>query len=242
MFGGGGRKRMKLEMAGATHAGSARDHNEDAFGLDEELPAAVLADGMGGLSRGEVASATVVRSVLEGLRSGSTPEDAIRAAHRDILMDSKGSTQRMGATAVVLTVHDGQLRIHWVGDSRAYLLRGNDFHPVTRDHSLVQGLIDAGAITEREAESHPNRNVVTRAVGVEDSGHLEIDQVAPEVRAGDRLLICSDGLNGYLPQERIVSVMRGHNENQDAADALIAATLEETEAGDNISVICVTIA
>ena len=233
---------MKLDMAGATHEGSARDHNEDAIGVDKELPAAVLADGMGGLSRGEVASATVVRSVLEGLRAGKDARESLLAAHRNILTDSPDPTQRMGSTAVVLTIREGQLMTYWVGDSRAYLLRGDAMRLISRDHSLVQGLIDAGAITEKEAESHPNRNVVTRAVGIQESGPPEIDEIAIDARPGDRLLICSDGLHGYLPEARIASILREHVDNQQAADALVAATLAETEAGDNVSVICVTVA
>lgn len=232
---------MKLDIAGATHEGSARDHNEDAIGVDKELPAAVLADGMGGLSRGEVASATVVRSVLEGLRGGQDARQSLLSAHRDILMDSPDSAHRMGSTAVVLTVREGQLVIFWVGDSRAYLLRGDSMQLISRDHSLVQGLIDAGAITEQEAESHPNRNVVTRAVGIQESGPPEIDEIAVDTQPGDRLLICSDGLHGYLPQDRITAILREHADNQQAADALVAATLAETEAGDNVSVICVTV-
>lgn len=233
---------MKLDMAGATHEGSARDHNEDAIGVDEALPAAVLADGMGGLSRGEVASATVVRRVLDGLRSGESARDALLSAHRDILKDSVDSAHRMGSTAVVIALSDGKLRAYWVGDSRAYLLRGANMQLISRDHSLVQGLIDAGAITEKEAESHPNRNVVTRAVGIQESGPPEIDEITIDARPGDRLLICSDGLHGYLPQDRIASILREHADNQQAADALVAATLAETEAGDNVSVICVTVA
>lgn len=233
---------MKLDMAGATHEGSARDHNEDAIGVDDELPAAVLADGMGGLSRGEVASATVVRSVLEGLRAGKDARESLLSAHRNILMDSPDSAHRMGSTAVVLTLSGGKLVTYWVGDSRAYLLRGDSLQLISRDHSLVQGLIDAGAISEQEAESHPNRNVVTRAVGIQESGPPEIDEITVVARPGDRLLICSDGLHGYLPEDRIASIFREHADNQQAADALVAATLSETEAGDNVSVICVTVA
>ena len=192
--------------------------------------------------RGEVASATVVRSVLEGLRAGKNARDALLAAHRNILMDSPDSAHRMGSTAVVLTMHEGKLLAYWVGDSRAYLLRGDSLQLISRDHSLVQGLIDAGAITEQEAESHPNRNVVTRAVGIQESGPPEIDEITVDARPGDRLLICSDGLHGYLAQGRIVAILREHQDNQRAADALVAATLAETEAGDNVSVICVTVA
>lgn len=232
---------MKLQMAGDTHMGAVRDHNEDAVGVDSDLPAAVLADGMGGLARGEVASDTVVNCVLAALRDGDDPERALQKAHQQILAEAAGATERMGATAVVVTSAAGKLHTHWVGDSRAYLLRNRVLQAVTRDHSLVQGLVDAGAITESEAESHPNRNVVTRAVGIQENAGLEIDHVALDVRRGDRLLICSDGLHGYLPEKRILALLLEHSDDKKAVDALIAATLSETEAGDNISVICLTI-
>ena len=233
---------MNLDMAGATHAGNIRDHNEDAFGVDKALPAAVLADGMGGLSHGEVASETVVSRVMEGLRNGDSASAALRAAHEEILRVSVGAAQRMGSTAVIVTRSEGRLTIHWVGDSRAYLLRGGELRLLTRDHSLVQGLIDAGANTETEAESHPNRNVVTRAVGIQDVEQLEIDHVDLDARSGDRLMICSDGLHGFLPHARIAALLQEHDDNQKAASALVEATLQETEAGDNVSVICVTVA
>lgn len=232
---------MKFNIAGATHPGGTRSHNEDAYGIDETLPAAVLADGMGGLAHGEVASTAVVDRVLEGLRAGIPAHDALVKAHDDILSQSSGQAQRMGSTAVVLTVDDDGPRIHWVGDSRAYRLRAGSLKPVTRDHSLVQGLIDAGAITESEAESHPNRNVVTRAVGVRDNGPLQVDEVRPELRTGDRLLICSDGLHGYLPEARITEILARTDDDRAAAESLIEATLNETEAGDNITVICATV-
>lgn len=232
---------MNFDLAGATHEGKARDHNEDAFGINVDLAAAVLADGMGGLSHGEIASQTVVKCALEGLADGGTAESAIRAAHQEIIRAAAGSAQRMGSTAVVARAARNKVDIYWVGDSRAYLFRNGTLAPVTKDHSLVQGLIDAGAITEAEAEHHPNRNVVTRAVGIDDNGALDIDHVEVDTRSGDRLLICSDGLHGYLPHNRMTAILGEHKSNQAAADALITATLQETEAGDNVSVVCLTV-
>ncbi|MHA7832888.1 MAG: PP2C family protein-serine/threonine phosphatase [Algiphilus sp.] len=228
-------------MAGATHEGKVRDHNEDAFGIDATVPVAVLADGMGGLAHGEVASNAVVRHALAGLKDGQSADEAIRSAHREIIDAAAGSAQRMGSTAVVACPAAKSIRIHWVGDSRAYLYRKGHLSLLTRDHSLVQGLIDAGAITEAEAEHHPNRNVVTRAVGIDDNGHVDIDHIDVDVRSGDRILICSDGLHGYLPHDRMTSILGNHKSNQAATEALVAATLEETEAGDNVSVICLTV-
>jgi len=232
---------MDFDLAGATHEGKARDHNEDAYGINADIAAAVLADGMGGLSHGEVASQTVVKCTMDGLVDGDTAESAIHTAHHEIIRAAAGSAQRMGSTAVVLRAAPSKVDIYWVGDSRAYRFRDGTLSPLTRDHSLVQGLIDAGAITEAEAERHPNRNVVTRAVGIDDNDGLEVDHIAVDTRSGDRILMCSDGLHGYLAHDRITAILGEHKSNQAAADALITATLQETEAGDNVSVVCLTV-
>ncbi|MCR9090743.1 protein phosphatase 2C domain-containing protein [Algiphilus sp.] len=232
---------MDFDLAGATHEGSVRDHNEDAYGIDETVPVAVLADGMGGLAHGEVASNAVIRHTLSALKNGQSADQAIRSAHREIIDAAAGSAQRMGSTAVVVCPSAKSVRVYWVGDSRAYLFRKGQLSLLTRDHSLVQGLIDAGAITEAEAEHHPNRNVVTRAVGIDDNGDLDIDHIDVTSQSGDRILVCSDGLHGYLPHDRMTSILGEHKSNQAAAEALIAATLQETEAGDNVSVICLTV-
>lgn len=232
---------MNFDLAGATHEGKARDHNEDAYGINTAIASAVLADGMGGLSHGEIASQTVVQCALEGLGNGDSAESAIQAAHREIVRAAAGTAQRMGSTAVVVQAATNKVDIYWVGDSRAYMLRDGTLKLLTRDHSLVQGLIDAGAITEAEAEHHPNRNIVTRAVGIDDNGSLDIDHIEVPTRSKDRILVCSDGLHGYLPHDRMTTILGEHKSNQAAADALIHATLQETEAGDNVSVVCLTV-
>jgi len=232
-------KPMDVQLAGATHSGKARAYNEDAFGVDAERRCAVIADGMGGLARGEVASRLVVDSVLAAVGRGDRIAAALAQAHKKIQEISAAPTgERMGATAVAVTFRGREAQITWMGDSRAYLFREGKLEQLTKDHSFVQELIDAGAITRAEAEKHPNRNVVTRAVGIADSAEREPAQMRVDLRDGDRILLCTDGLHGYLSQDKIVEELRNGTAAADLPQRLIQRTLAESEAGDNITVIC----
>ncbi len=231
-------KPVSVQLAGATHSGKSRSHNEDAYGLDAAHHCAVIADGMGGLARGEVASRVVVDSVLGAVGRGERVASALAQAHRRIQeLSTAPSGERMGATAVAVTFDGGEAHITWMGDSRAYLWRDGQLTQLTKDHSFVQELIDAGAITRAEADQHPNRNVVTRAVGIADPAERAPAQLTMELRGGDRILLCTDGLHGYLPQEKIVEELRNAG-GSDLPDRLIRRALADTDAGDNITVVC----
>lgn len=237
----GGRP-LKIVLAGATHFGKYRDHNEDAFVVLPEQNAAVVADGMGGLARGEVASAMVTDVVSSALRQGQSASQGVVEAHRRIREASiSAGPERMGSTAVTLSVSGKEALIEWVGDSRAYLWRDGALKQVTKDHSFVEELIDAGAISASDAETHPNRNVLTRAVGIRDTPDLKVDSVTVALQAGDRLLLCTDGLHGYLPQASIVDCMKQGGEVGAIVQRLIERTLAETEAGDNITAVCAAV-
>ena len=233
------RKPVALELAGATDAGKSRSHNEDAFGIDTVNRCAVIADGMGGLARGEVASRLVVDSVIAAVGRGERVARALTQAHRAIQeLSAAPAGERMGATAVAVTFRGRQAQITWMGDSRAYLFRDGKLEQLTKDHSFVQELIDAGAITKAEAEKHPNRNVVTRAVGIADPEQRDPAQMRVDVRAGDRILLCTDGLHGYLAQDKILEELRNGATAAQLPHRLIERTLNESDAGDNITVIC----
>jgi serine/threonine protein phosphatase PrpC len=233
------RKPMTVELAGATDAGKSRSHNEDAFGIDPVHRCAVIADGMGGLARGEVASRLVVDAVLAAVGRGERVAAALSQAHKAIQeMGAAPSGERMGATAVAVTFRGRHAQITWMGDSRAYLFRDGKLEQLTKDHSFVQELIDAGAITSAEAEKHPNRNVVTRAVGIADPEQRDPAQLRVEMRAGDRILLCSDGLHGYLGRDKIVDELRNGAATTQIPHRLIERTLTESDAGDNITVVC----
>jgi serine/threonine protein phosphatase PrpC len=233
------RKPVAVQLSGATDAGKSRSHNEDAFGIDAPHRCAVIADGMGGLARGEVASRLVVDSVLAAVGRGQRVASALSLAHRQIQeLAAAPSGERMGATAVAMTFRGREAQITWMGDSRAYLFRDGKLEQLTKDHSFVEELIDAGAITRAEAQTHPNRNVVTRAVGIPDPDSREPAQTRVDLRAGDRILLCTDGLHGYLAQDKIVEELRNGAATTELPHRLIQRTLDESDAGDNITVIC----
>lgn len=233
-----GRRQLNITIAGATHQGKQRDHNEDAFVVIPASLSAAVADGMGGLARGEVASRMVVDVLAEALQQGQGTAEALQDAHRRIRETSMTGTDRMGSTAVVLTIEGARAMLHWVGDSRAYLWRDGALKQVTKDHSFVEELIDAGAISAHEAESHPNRNVLTRAVGIRDTMEIKVDAVKVDLQAGDCVLLCTDGLHGYLPQPAIVDCLKRGGTAKEIVERLIERTLSDSEAGDNVTAVC----
>jgi PPM family protein phosphatase len=236
------RGRLKISLAGITHEGKQRDHNEDAFVVLTDAHAAAIADGMGGLARGEVASRMVVEAVAEFLQKQGDATQAIQEAHRRIRTASmSGGSERMGSTAVALRIDGQTANLHWVGDSRAYLWRDGVLKQITKDHSFVEELIDAGAIAAHEAETHPNRNVLTRAVGIRDTAEIKVDETSVKLQAGDCLLLCTDGLHGYLPQPAIVDCLRLGGDAETQVKRLIERTLQDTEAGDNITAVCAVV-
>lgn len=228
---------LRLELAGESHAGNKRELNEDSFGLLAAHSAAIVADGMGGLSHGEDASRTVVAHFLDAAHHDTDPEAALLKAHEQIGERSQQTGQRMGSTVVCVQLIDAVARILWAGDSRLYLWRDDELKQITRDHSFVQEMVDRGALTVAEAEAHPNRNVVTRAIGARASETLNIDHQELPVQAEDRLLMCSDGLCGYLDEQRIAEILGSKQAPDQACSALIRATLDETPAGDNVTVV-----
>ena len=229
----------RLQVGGASHPGLRRDHNEDAWASFPERDTAVVADGMGGLAKGEVASAVVIAAVRRALEGRRSVADGILDAHRRLReMRAEGAGERMGSTAVAVTVHGNAAHIDWVGDSRAYLWRDGVLSQVTRDHSFVSELMEAGALTAEEAEAHPNRHALTRAIGVQDAAALQVDSRDLILRGGDRLLLCSDGLSGFLAHDRIADCLRDADTATGMAEELVRLTLTESEAGDNVTAVC----
>lgn len=237
-----GRRQLNITIAGATHQGKQRDHNEDAFVVLPERLTAAIADGMGGLARGEVASRMVVDVLAESLQKGQGAAEALQDAHRRIREASMTGTERMGSTAVALNIDGSKATLHWVGDSRAYLWRDGTLKQITKDHSFVEELINAGAISAHEAETHPNRNVLTRAVGIRDTVEIKVDSVSVDLRAGDSLLLCTDGLHGYLPQALIIDCLKLGGSAEAIVERLIERTLKDSEAGDNVTAVCAVVA
>jgi serine/threonine protein phosphatase PrpC len=227
---------------GATSAGKVRGNNEDAYLLDPALGLCVVADGMGGLDRGEVASQTAVDTVRDAVDSGLELADALRLAHRRIrALSQHAEGERMGATAVAVRIAGGQATLAWVGDSRGYHWTGSRLTQLTKDHSLVQALVDRGVVAAQDAAVHPDRSVVTRALGVREIDDVQVDRVAVALQAGDRLLLCTDGLCGYLGEPAMSEALGAGGDDREVVGRLIERTLAQTEAADNLTVVLITV-
>jgi protein phosphatase len=223
-----------------TDTGRQRRANEDS--LLARSPLFVVADGMGGAQAGEVASRIAVESFRHGLDDASQPESALAtlalAANSRIheLSHSNAEHAGMGTTLTAVYVGDDEVAIAHVGDSRAYCLRDGELLRLTDDHSLVDELMRQGRLTPEEAVEHPQRSVITRALGPE--GTVEVDTRTFRARPGDVYLLCSDGLTTMLAEEEIADVLRSHPRLRDAGEALIAAA-NEAGGRDNITVVLV---
>ena len=229
---------MTIEFGHASHVGQKREHNEDAYGHDPASGIFVVADGMGRYASGGVASAIAVNTVLDRLRSGMETRGAVLAAHeaiKDAVCKGQGA-QGMGTTIVVLLVGESQYEVAWVGDSRAYLI-GDRVRQLTRDHSLVQRLVDDGTIQVNEAATHPQRNVITQALGL-DNAVIQVDTINGRIRDGEKILICSDGLYGEVDDSDIFRIINMASSPQRAVEALIDAA-NKNGGSDNITALLV---
>ena len=237
---------VSLDHFGLTDAGKVRQNNEDALlsgeGRDPALFA--VADGIGGFEAGEVASSMVVES-LKSLDSGGSLPEAIQEANRRIY--SAASTDEklagMGTTIVAVRLKDSggtpEAEVSHVGDSRLYLLRGGEMHPLTEDHSLVAELVRSGSLTRAQASEHPQKNLITRALGAEEE--VEVDSSSFEIHPGDRLILCSDGLPDMVPETRISSLVSGGGQDaEESARKLVSAALS-AGGTDNVTVVVVDV-
>jgi protein phosphatase len=233
-----------LEPFGATDAGKVRQNNEDAYllgeGKDETLFA--VADGIGGFEAGEVASRIAVEA-LRDLEPGAPFEAAIGEANRRILAVGRGDERLsgMGTTIVALRFGGTQDRpvaeVAHVGDSRAYLLRGGTLRPLTEDHSLVAELVRSGDLTRDQAAEHPQKNLITRALGADEE--VDVDTAVLPVEAGDRILLCSDGLSDMVPEARISEILaESPRDPETPVRRLLSAALNAGGA-DNVTVVVV---
>jgi PPM family protein phosphatase len=210
------------EHAALSDVGSVREGNEDAY-LDAP-PLFVVADGMGGASAGEVASGIVVEEFRSAHSAGTLPDaltDTIQEANARIYEMARQDRARegMGTTCTAAMLDGAELTLAHVGDSRAYRLRGGELVQLTDDHSLVAGLVRLGKLTQEEADVHPQRSVILRAVGVERK--IEVDVAKHPLEEGDLFLLCSDGLSGMVRDEVIAETLRSVSALDEAAEMLI---------------------
>jgi serine/threonine-protein phosphatase Stp1 len=232
---------LGFECISRTHVGLKRKVNEDSVMLRTDHGLWAVADGMGGHEAGDVASRRVAEA-LARLPDGRDLDDltdsavsALEDVNAELIRLARADhrPRTIGSTVVGLAVRDGQYRCFWAGDSRAYRVRGSRIERLTRDHSLVQGLIDAGMLSREEAKDHPDANVITRAVGASES--LEVEIAAGDAEPGDQFLLASDGLTRLVEDDELAKILSSWPPG-DAADTLIDAVLARG-APDNVSLI-----
>jgi protein phosphatase len=249
-----------LEMATATHTGMVRAHNEDAIGTDPAIGLAVLADGMGGYNAGEVASGIAVALISKETRDAvlrmpahvrdrGTGELMASKILRNVAARANSSIYQaansqpqyagMGTTLVVALLADNHITVAHVGDSRLYRLRGDALEQLTRDHSLLQEQIDSGMITKEMARRSQNKNLVTRAVGIE--AQVEPDVNTFEAQEGDVFLLCSDGLNDMVEDEDILLTLTSLKSNLPLAANQLVQMANDNGGRDNVSVILIRV-
>ncbi len=241
---------MIYEFCIQTDPGRARDNNEDSVTFDATAGLCILADGMGGYNAGEIASGmatTFIKSELGRWLSQAGSQANVREvrrameicvdnANRSIYNSANSNPQYsgMGTTLVVGVFQDDRFLAGHIGDSRCYRLRGETLTQITRDHSLLQEQLDAGLITQEQAETSTNKNLVTRALGVEDAVELEVNEHA--VIAGDLYLMCSDGLSDMIDDKAIALILQSDESLDQKAERLINAA-NANGGRDNISVL-----
>ena len=251
---------MALEIVNISDVGRKRPHNEDSTVSDQEHGLVILADGMGGYKAGEVASAIAVMTILEdvqtGLKKGHSSDDksdenlsiesnlvknAINHANSNIYNIAKTDPecQGMGTTIVTGLIFGNRISVGNVGDSRLYRLRKGKFQQITKDHSLIQELVDRGLYTSEEAQAKMPKNLVTRALGLD--GVVEVDIIEDQVETGDIFLLCSDGLNDMVNDEEIHLTLSKYSANLVQAAESLVQLANKNGGKDNISVILVRI-
>jgi PPM family protein phosphatase len=237
---------LELQPFGVTDAGKVRENNEDALlvgeGEDETLFA--VADGIGGFEAGEVASSIVI-DVLKRLRPEASFEQAIREANRRVLAAGRGDEKLsgMGTTVVAVRFRGTQAEpvaeVAHVGDSRAYLVRDSEMKPVTEDHSLVAELVRSGDLTRAQAAEHPQKNLITRALGADEE--VDVDTALLPIEAGDRVLLCSDGLSDMVPETRISELVRESSGDPERTSRSLLSAALDAGGNDNITVVVVDV-
>ena len=250
---------MKIASAGLTNTGKKRRKNEDSYFIDPDTNLFVVADGMGGHAAGEVASKIAVSTIGEFIQDaarlapvaagsdrpqlgrGENITAAIQSANDQILQAMEENLKHlgMGTTVVTAWLIERRAYIGHVGDSRAYLVRDGRIQQITVDHTLVNEQVRRGILTEAEARNHPSRNILTRAVG--SHGQVMVDINEEELRAGDQLLLCSDGLYTMVDDPTILKAVDDNGGDPDAACRQLIQIANEHGGEDNITVILLEI-
>lgn len=231
-----------IEFGHGTHVGLHRTRNEDTYHADAALGLFLVADGMGGHQHGEVASALARDTLIELVAEGHSLIDAIRRADERLMTQVYGGSDElpMGTTIAALHLEAGSYEIAWVGDSRVYLWK-DGLHQVSHDHSLVQELVAAGQLDPSLAARHPQRNVLTQALGITPPQQLHIGMARGRLEPGIAFLLCTDGLTGSLGDEALARIVaRTDLAAQECVDHLLLGALDGN-ADDNVTAILVRV-
>jgi len=239
---------MKLRVFGLTDVGLRRENNQDQFLVERDLGVYAIADGMGGHAAGEVASQIAIQALSDTLRDGNGTDDggegpgkrladAVHEGNRRICESvlARGEWRGMGTTIVALLASDDRVVIGHVGDSRAYLLREGRLSRLTQDHSWVGEQVKLGLLTDEEAQKHPMRNIVTRAMGNRENIDVELQEA--DLRTGDVFLLCSDGLNSMIDDGAIERTLAAHAEDPKKACQALVELANANGGEDNITVV-----
>ena len=240
-----------MKIVAKTDRGKIRESNQDAYAVGElpgEVAWAVVCDGMGGHAGGNIASALAVKVISDKITScfnakmrdasiRNLLDSAITAANIEVydMADSHGELYGMGTTVVCAIVRHGTVFVAHAGDSRAYIASKKGIEQITTDHSVVQDLIDRGKITQSEAEHHPNKNLITRAVGIDKA--IEIDFAEADLKDNDTLILCTDGLSNYVSENELLEDIKD-GQYYAFADRLVKRA-NNNGGGDNITVVAI---
>ena len=230
-----------ITYAAATHVGNVRDHNEDTYVADKNIRLWLIADGMGGHAGGEIASAIAADVISKGIEQGMALKDAIQKAHQAILDAVENGEGKYGMGTTIVAVHMSgvnQYELAWAGDSRAYLW-DEGLRQISKDHSYVQMLVDLGKILPEEARWHPQKNIITQNLGSEFIDIVQADVVRNELKPGQKILLCSDGLNDELDDRAIADIVGAGGSDQEIVDTLINTVLGGS-ARDNVTVVLIS--
>lgn len=241
---------MQIKYGTGTNKGKIRDRNEDSFAIidcrDNHFMVFAVADGMGGMDFGDIASSIAIKGLEKAF---SDCKDIVAAdadfkkmlneiflgANLDIIKkcNEKKSVSGMGTTLSVCIMYGDKLCLGHIGDSRIYIFRNKETIQLTKDHSYVEDLIDSGRITREQARYHPNRNIITRALGLNNEIIVDIFEV--DVRKGDKILLCTDGLTNEIKNDEIMKIV-SENENPDKAVEILIERANECGGKDNVTV------
>ena len=232
---------VRLVAHAVTDVGRVRDGNEDGYRIDDRTGLVAVADGMGGHVGGEIASAIALEALVAAVANGRPIRDAIGEANEAVIekADSDQALRGMGTTLTAATLASGgTLLIGHVGDSRAYLVHDGELQQITDDHSLVEEMVQKGQLTPEQAEVHPQRSIVTRAIGIDPD--IEVDVYPVELHTGDRVLLCSDGLTDMVRAEAIGAILAREPDGQRAAQLLVESA-NAAGGNDNITALVIDV-